>query len=302
MENNPKARSFFYPSFKKIVSPPRQVSGSCGTAAVSITGTFCGLNCEHCGGIILKNMQATPTPKTLKEAARRLAERGGKTLLISGGADHRGSVPLRPFTRTIKEIRSELGLKVLVHTGLVAPELADALAEARVDLAMLDIIGDHETIRKIYHLEAVVEDYERSLRNLSERSIPTAPHVIMGLHFGRIRGEEEALKMIARYPIKTLVLVGFRPIPGTAMAKTAPPPPEDMGRIFVRARTLFPKIPVVLGCERPLGLHRRKTDQLAIEAGLDGIAYPSDQAVALAEEKGKDLEFLNECCALISKR
>jgi lipoyl synthase len=244
-------------------------------------------------------MQPAQTPQELKKAALRLADKGGRTLLISGGADHQGRVPLLNFTRTIKEIRAELGLKILIHTGLVSPAQADALAEANVDLAMLDIIGDNQTIREVYHLEAVVDDYEESLKHLIDRGIPTAPHVVMGLHFGQIRGEAEALKIISRYPIKTLVLVGFRPIPGTTMAKTPPPSPEDLGRLFVLSRSLFPKTPVVLGCERPLGRNRRKTECLAIEAGLNGMAYPSDEAIKLAEEKEIKISFQSGCCALI---
>ena len=82
-------------------------------------------------------MTAAETPSVLKEAARRIADKGGETILISGGADKEGQVPLLDFIQVIKEIRSELGLKVLVHTGLVSPPLADALAEARIDMALL---------------------------------------------------------------------------------------------------------------------------------------------------------------------
>jgi uncharacterized radical SAM superfamily protein len=233
------------------------------------------------------------------EAAYKLAKKGGRAILISGGADRKGQVPLLNFIGTIKAIRSELKLKVLVHTGLVSPQLADGLAEAGIDLAMLDIIGDRETIRQVYHLQAEVEDYETSLRLLVNRGIPTAPHVVMGLHFGQIRGEPRALEMIAPYPIKTLVLVGLRPIPKTPMASTAPPSPEALGELFVLAKSLFPQTPVVLGCERPLGLHRRKTDLLALKAGLDGITYPSDQGVCLAEDLGMDIRYHMDCCALI---
>ncbi len=296
-----KKISFFYPALRRLEENPVLSSETCGTVAVSVTGSQCHLNCKHCGALILKNMAATRTPQALKLAARRLAEKGGRSLLISGGADPKGMVPLLDFMPVIKEIRSELGLKVLVHTGLVSPRLADALAEARVDLAMLDIIGDERTIGEVYHLKASVKDYEQSLKHLVDRAVPTAPHVVMGLHFGRILGEPQAIRMIADFPIKTLVLVGFRPIPKTALAKTSPPPPEALGDLFVLARSLFPQTPVVLGCERPLGLHRRKTDLLALETGLDGITYPSDQAVEKAGEQGKRIEFFDECCALIDR-
>ncbi len=291
--------SFFFPSLKKVDKLPFSRTTPCGTEAVSITGSHCQLNCKHCGGSILQNMTATETPSALKEAARRIADKGGKTILVSGGADKEGRVPLLKFIGSLKEIRSELGLKVLVHTGLVSPSLADALAEARIDMALLDIIGDKRTIRDIYHLEASVGDYERSLKLLTDRAISTAPHVVMGLYYGQIRGESQALEMIAGYPIKALVLVGFRPIPGTVMAGTLPPSPEEMGDLFGLARSLFPRTPVILGCERPLGVHRRKLDLLAIEAGLAGIAYPSDQALRTAEDLGMNISYHTECCALI---
>lgn len=300
MEKAKKSISFFFPALKKVDGLPFSPAKPCGTRAVSVTGSQCSLNCTHCGGVILKNMESTRTPQALKESARRLAEKGGRAILISGGADPSGMVPLMNFLETLKEIRFELGLKVLVHTGLVSPQLADGLAEAGVDLAMLDIIGDNQTIREIYHLEARVEDYEQSLKRLIDRGVPTAPHVVMGLHFGEIRGEPRALACIAQYPIQTLVLVGFRPIPKTVMAKTAPPSPEAMGELFVLARSLFPKTPVVLGCERPLGLHRRKTDILALEAGLDGITYPSDLALQLAEARGMAITYHSQCCALLN--
>jgi uncharacterized radical SAM superfamily protein len=245
-------------------------------------------------------MQDARTPKALKEAANRLARKGGRTILVSGGADRKGEVPLLDFIETIKEIRTEFGLKVLVHTGLVSPGLADGLAAAGIDLAMLDIIGDQETIREVYHLQASVEDYEQSLKNLVERGIPTAPHVVMGLHFGQVRGEGRALKMISCYPVKTLVLVGFRPIPKTAMAHVPPPSPETLGELFVLARSLFPRTPVVLGCERPLGLHRRQTDLLALQAGLDAVTYPSDKTVQWAKEQGIPIHYHTDCCALIT--
>jgi lipoyl synthase len=301
MVDSSKTLSFFYPAFKQGDALPKtsQDSPPCGTVAVSVTGEACALKCAHCGGKILKNMQPATTPEELKKIAQNLAAKGGRSLLISGGADLQGRVPLSNFTQTIKRIRDELNIKILVHTGLVSPEQADALAEASVDMAMLDIIGDDQTIRDVYHLKAGIVDYERSLKYLIDRNIPTAPHVVLGLHFGQIRGEAEALKIVSRFPVRTMVLVGFRPIPGTAMAKAFPPSPEEMGNLFVLARHLFPKIPVVLGCERPLGKHRRKTECLAIEAGLDGIAYPSDQALSLAEEKGIRTDFHTGCCALI---
>jgi hypothetical protein len=249
--------------------------------------------------MILKHMLPALTPEELRQRASRIAQKGGRGILISGGSDTDGSVPLIPFARTMKEIKAEWGLKILVHTGMVHPAAADALAEAGIDCALLDIIGDDQTIRRVCGLQASVSDFERSLRLLIERAIPTAPHVIMGLHFGRLKGEERALVLIRAYPIKALVMVGLRPLRRTAMAGISPPEPEAMGRLLFLARRMFPRVPVVLGCERPLGRHRKILDSLALEAGLDGIAFPTEEAVRKAESRGLTIRYQAECCALI---
>lgn len=290
---------FFRPGFRTYESGSFLETGSCGTMALSITGPECRLRCKHCGASILRNMRAAVTPEALLQEARRVFQKGGRSILVSGGSEEDGRVPLGPFLSTLKEIRSQWGLKVLVHTGLVSAETADGLAEAGISAALLDIIGHDETIRRVYNLRAAVGDYEASLRRLTERAIPTAPHIIMGLHFGRMKGENQALEMITRYPIKAVVLVGLRPLPHTAMAGVRPPDPETLGKVFVQARKMFPQTPVVLGCERPLGRHRQQTDILAVTLGLDGIAYPSEQALISAREQGLEIRTSSECCALI---
>jgi len=299
MDRQSKTITFFSPAFKRVESPLIPKSNGCGTVALSVTGSHCHLNCGHCGKTILKHMLPALTPEELKQRASRIAQNGGQGILISGGSDKDGSVPLIPFARAMKEIKAEWGLKILVHTGMVHPGAADALAEAGIDLALLDIIGDDQTIRRVCGLKASVSDFERSLRLLIERSIPTAPHVIMGLHFGRLKGEEKALTIIRPYPIKALVMVGLRPMSRTAMAKVTPPEPEAMGGLLCSARRMFPQVPVVLGCERPLGRHRRILDSLALEAGLDGIAFPTEEAVRWAENRGLTIRYQGECCALI---
>jgi uncharacterized radical SAM superfamily protein len=63
-------------------------------------------------------MSAARLLLALRELARRTAEKGSQRILISG-ADPRRMVPLLDLPGPSK-IRSELGLKVLVHTGLVS--------------------------------------------------------------------------------------------------------------------------------------------------------------------------------------
>lgn len=89
----PKKLSFFFPALRRLEASPIPVPGTCGTVAVSVTGSYCHLMCKHCGGVILKNMSAARTPPALKELARRIAEKGGRSILISGGRTKKGWSP-----------------------------------------------------------------------------------------------------------------------------------------------------------------------------------------------------------------
>jgi uncharacterized radical SAM superfamily protein len=64
---------------------------------------------------------------------------------------------------------------------------------------------------------------------------------------------------------------------------------------------MFPKTPLVLGCMRPKGKHRAETDALAIKAGVNGIAFPSQAALQFAKEQEFDVSFSRFCCAQIYK-
>ena len=127
-------------------------------------------------------------------------------------------------------------MKVIVHSGLVSPELAAGLAASGVDGVMLDVIGADETLRDVYHLDLTVADVDRSLRLLSEAGLRIIPHIVLGLHYGRFLGEHRALEMVTRYPVSTLILVVLVPLVGTPMAHVPPPPVDQVAEFFATAR------------------------------------------------------------------
>ena len=61
----------------------------------------------------------------------------------------------------------------------------------------------------------------------------------------------------------------------------------------------MPNVPVVLGCMRPKGEHRKQTDILAIKAGVDAIAFPVEEAIELAQSMGLEMTFSSVCCSQI---
>ncbi len=265
--------------------------------SVSVTGTACALQCDHCQSRVLEGMIPT-NGKGLFELAGELAARGTRGLLVSGGCDRRGRVPLLRHVPDLKRIRCELGLTIRVHPGLPDEETAAALGEVDLDGAMLDVIGAAETIREVYHLEAGVEEYEAVLARLARHGVPLVPHIILGLHYGRLLGEWRALEMIARHRPKFLVLVILMPLYGTAMAGVTPPSAEEIGRFFDLARAALPDTPIMLGCARPIGPSKAEIDRRAVDAGLNGIAYPAEGIVAYAESRGLTPQFHDACCGV----
>jgi hypothetical protein len=267
--------------------------------SISITGTACALSCEHCKMSVLKGMRALPQfDGSLFELCVDLAKRGARGVLISGGSDKQGRVPLLHHIPDMIRARRELGLAMRVHVGLPDRETCEALAEVGIDGAMIDVIGHRDTIREIYHLGSTPEAYENALEHLEQNNVPTVPHIILGLHFGRMLGEWRALEMIARHSPKILVLVILMPLNGTPMAITKPPSLEEIGGFFEAARKALPATPVMLGCARPLGQIKFDIDRLAIDAGLNGIAYPAEGIVEYARQKRLAPNFINACCGV----
>jgi hypothetical protein len=290
---------FYAPSIKSYETEDFKNDKSDSFPPLSITGNSCALKCDHCNAEILKSMTPVLQPEALYEKAKLIYKSNGHGFLLSGGSNSGGIVDILPYINTIKKIKSDFNLRVIVHCGLVTEDIADGLYDAKVDSAMLDIIGDNETIRRVYHLNANVADYENSLKYLSERNIPSSPHVVIGLKHGQIAGEYNAIDIISKYNISSLVLVGFMPMSNTKMKNITPPRPEEIGDIFIYARKKFSYTPVLLGCERPYGLNKFKIEELAIKSGLNGIAYPSEGVIPFSIRLGLKPKFSEVCCSLI---
>ena len=297
--NFPPTIAFHAPGLKRYATSEYARHDANEFVSISVTGSACALRCEHCAMKVLEPMRDLPRSEAsiweLCEAAHR---RGARGVLVSGGCDAHGRVPLKEHLAGLARARRELGLVIRVHPGLPDEETCAGLAEVGIDGAMVDIIGHRDTIRDVYHLDATPDDYDAALERLARHGVPAVPHVILGLHFGRMLGEHAALEIVARHAPKLLVLVILMPLSGTGMEHTAPPPLAEVGAFFARARLALPSTPVMLGCARPLGAYKQEVDRLAVAAGLNGIAYPADGLVAHAREAGLEPVFVNACCGV----
>ena len=294
---------FSTPTFKSYASCELAGCARNSFPAFSVTAGGCALDCDHCQAKILEPMIPATKPEILDRKVRAMVEReslGG--FLLSGGSNRANEIRYEPYLPVIAGLKRDFPhLKVAVHSALLDAARAIAMAEAGVDTAMMDVIGAGETIREVYHLERPVEDFEATLAALCATRMQVVPHIVIGLHYGRILGEARALEIVARHAIHSLVLVVVMPFyakPGTF----ATPEASDVGRIFLEARRKLPGREVLLGCARPPGMHRRVTDAYAVAAGLDGIAFPADGALAAAHALGRPAAQEHACCSMKTGR
>jgi uncharacterized radical SAM superfamily protein len=298
-QNRERIVRFSTPTFKEYESSELQSCGKNSFPAFSITAGGCALMCDHCEARILEPMIPAVKPEILDRKVRHLIETEDLSgFLLSGGSNKRNEIRYTRFYPVIEKLKRDFPqLRIAIHTALTDHAGAREMEAAGVDVAMLDIIGAEETIREVYHLDRPVDDFEATVEALCATSMQISPHIVIGLHYGRILGEENALDILSRHDTKALVLVVIMPFyarPGTF----ATPDTSDVGRIFLEARRRLPDRQVLLGCARPPGMHKRVTDAYAVMAGLDGIAFPADGAVAVAGITGRPFHQAHACCSI----
>lgn len=265
--------------------------------ALSITGSSCALNCDHCGARILETMIDVSSPEQLIEQCERLARNGAVGCLISGGSNADGRLPWDVFAPAIREIKDKTGLFVSVHTGLLDGEYAHMLKEAGIDQALIDVVGDQETFSKIYRIDDGFWRIEETLAALKEACIQTIPHIVVGLNYGEISGEYKALELIRRYGPACLVIVVFMPIAGTKMESVSPPAAEKVAELIAAARLSMPDTHISLGCARPRSNYSERLEELAVDAGVNRMALWSEKALNRARRYGLDIQFTKTCCS-----
>ncbi|MDA8048778.1 MAG: radical SAM protein [Rhodospirillales bacterium] len=290
---------FYTPTFRAYENDELKGCGRSAFPAFSITGGACALQCDHCQARILEPMIPAKSPEELDRKVRDLValrDLGG--FLVSGGSNRRNEVPYDRYYPVIERLKHDFPhLRIAIHAALLDRRRARLMEAAGVDIAMMDVIGAPETIREVYHLDRPVEDYAATLAALTETRMEVVPHIILGLHYGEIRGEARALEMVAAAPVAALVLVVVMPFYAPPERPFRTPSPEAAAEIFLQARRMIRNAPVQLGCARPAGRHKIATDAYALMAGFDGIAYPAPGIVALARAIGRKVMQQHACCA-----
>jgi uncharacterized radical SAM superfamily protein len=266
--------------------------------SISVTGSDCSLMCQHCRGKLLESLVHAANCDELVRKALSLHKKGAKGILLTGGCDERGRVPISDIVPAIKAIKDETGMLLIAHTGFISHEEAMAMRGSGLDGIGFDVIGDMETAKEVYGLSLSERDYIESLKAIENSGLMVFPHVCVGLHFGKLRGELRALEMIREIKPVTVIITGLMPVSGTPMAHIKPEP-SDFEKVITKALEMFPGTPVVLGCAHSSGKDREVIEKIAMKCGVSGIAAPTVKMITFAKENGFEINYYGMCCGLV---
>ena len=243
----------------------------------------CELNCKHCMGKYLKQMEIMNGEELLNFAKNY----NGIGFLISGGFDKEGRlIGLKETLPFLKKLKNKF--YIAIHPGFVDDELSKEIANA-CHVAFIDLPSEN-AIKNVFGLNASTEDYFENMDKLLNAGIKVVPHITIGLNFGKIE-EHDVLDKLKEYKnkIEKLVLNIVIPTANTPFEKVKISKEEVLE--FVRyAKDNFK---VSIGCMRPRGF-----DIDLIDMGINEMATPSKKAIEYANSKFKKIGIKNYCCGL----
>ena len=263
--------------------------------SVSVTGTTCSLNCTHCQGVFLKHMVPATVPLRLLDLAKDIEAEGGIGMLVSGGCDSNGKVPLADFYDTLARIKDETSLILNTHTGLVDEEDIQGLKKAGVDIISIDVCGSEEAVKNVYGLDAGPQDHNAMMSRLEDAGLNYVPHITVGLDSGGPSGEMEAINMIASFSPRMVEFNALMRTPGhdTARLEDA----DYFSRVLEYASSTFSEdIMIGIGCMRPRDMPL--PIDLIRGGGVKAIAMPSRKLISWLGTEGIEFRERDGCCAL----
>ncbi|MFH0818052.1 MAG: radical SAM protein, partial [Candidatus Micrarchaeota archaeon] len=108
------------------------------TKAISVTGRACSLNCAHCNKHYLGKMTPLESFGNEKDV---------KSILVSGGCNMDGGVPLLEFKEELVKLKEKY--RIIAHTGLISAKKAKRIREI-ADVVSFDLPPSTNAIKEVF--------------------------------------------------------------------------------------------------------------------------------------------------------
>jgi uncharacterized radical SAM superfamily protein len=234
-------------------------------------------------------------------AARQVLESGKyRSILLSGGSDVRGRLPLMEHLAFITWVH-EQGIRINAHVGLQSDEDIQVLSPL-FDKVSLDYVWDTATIHDVYHLQRSGADYLHAARGWTDafraagglEELASAKqrvnlHLTVGLKGGVLVGEYGAIDSLVAFQPASLIFLVLIPTEGTVYADVPIVPIDAVESVFAYARLKLPSTDLVLGCMHPrAGGYGEQLAHLAGKYQFRGVVGEKFRT--------QDGEQVEECC------
>lgn len=252
--------------------------------SISVTGSWCGLMCDHCRARFLHTMVDGST-RGIFHVCREAYEGGARGALITGGSTVRGTVPID--YDELERATSFVPFAINVHAGLVeeVPSILRSVAAVS-----LDIPPSTRVVRDVYHLDRTQDDYFSVVGLLADAGVRYVPHICVGAEWGRVRGESETLERLASYGCDEIVLLSLRVPPGRK-GPFKRVSTHEFEETIKKAREMFKCIG--LGCMRD-----RTSEKERLWHYFDKIAWPSKIVKDELARSERTFHTYETCCAV----
>ena len=254
--------------------------------SISVTGTRCDQMCEHCRGMHLRGMTPVSGKDDFLSLAHSLISKGCTGLLLSGGCDANGSVPVAGYSEAVSEVSEDLLINV--HAGFITSTEAKRLADSGISCFSVDIHQDSGEMRTVLHLDRDPEDYSELLDILMATGARVVPHLTVGFGYNDLALSAD---LVASKGLKDVVLLSMMPTEGTIVEESVITEDAVMDAVEILQEK---GLNVILGCMRDRSL--RGLEKRCIQAGVLRIANPSSETLRWAEENGYRIEKKRMCC------
>ncbi len=256
--------------------------------ALSVTGTYCGLQCRYCGGRYLRGMIDASSPILFEKLIKNLYAHGVKGFLISGGFNRNGYLMisdehlnvLKRFTKLVDDV------VISAHLGLAPKDLLKRLMDSGVSLLDFEIPPSNRYLREVkglgckHSVAAYLNYLDYCMREYGRESI--APHLIACSASAEHGEEISVLEHLSS--LKPYLIVILLEINGEDFNE------RRAEKVLRLSRRLFSE--VSLGCMRPS--KAKSVEARWISEGLvDRVAVPR-RAVA----RFLGLKVVRACCSL----
>jgi len=227
--------------------------------------------------------------KGLFRLVDEIVNSGGNGMLVSGGCDIFGKVPLQRVEDAIRYAAAK-SLKVNVHAGLINEKEAERLVSAGVSAFSVDVHQDPDIIRSVLHLDADPSVYADTIDSIIKANGRPVAHLTVGFGTADLMLSADLVK---KKGLKDVILLALVPTKGT-MTENATISEDaivDSVKMLIGEGSN-----VTLGCMRPRT--HRNLEIRCIQAGVRNIANPSRGTISWARENGFNVVEKRTCCCI----